>query len=146
MGDHEEERGIQNFKSRLSASQWETKHFGSWTQKLVIQMKDHLGVRAKHQWPYAERQVVDWVVRATMDHGINKHTGLYSTSYSCSLDDSIIALQMYCWHCQHHRLETDIRSISIDDTKNPKVYLNMMLSVYQMLLSDKLKGEFRHDS
>jgi hypothetical protein len=36
--------------------------------------------------------------------------------------------------------------ISIDDNGNAKVYLNMMLSVYQMLLSDKLKGELRHDS
>jgi hypothetical protein len=40
----------------------------------------------------------------------------------------------------------DIRSISNDGTRNAEVYLNMMLSVYQMLLSDKLKGEFRHDS
>jgi hypothetical protein len=30
----------------------------------------------------------------------------------------------------------------MDDTKNAKVYLNMMLSVYRMLLSDKLKDEF----
>jgi hypothetical protein len=40
----------------------------------------------------------------------------------------------------------DIRPISIVDTRNAEVYLNMMLSVYWMLLSDKLKDEFRHDS
>jgi hypothetical protein len=40
----------------------------------------------------------------------------------------------------------DIRSISINGTRNAKVYLNMILSVYQMLRLDKLKGEFRHDS
>jgi hypothetical protein len=33
----------------------------------------------------------------------------------------------------------DIRPISIDDTRNVEVYLNMMLSVYRMLFSDKLK-------
>jgi hypothetical protein len=33
----------------------------------------------------------------------------------------------------------DIRPISIDDTRNVEVYLNMMLSVYRMLLSNKLK-------
>jgi hypothetical protein len=72
--DQKEERGIQNFKSRLCGPEWETKNFGSWTQTLVTQMKDCLGLRPKRQWPYAERQVVDWVLRATMDHGMDKHT------------------------------------------------------------------------
>jgi hypothetical protein len=33
----------------------------------------------------------------------------------------------------------DIRPISIDDIRNAEVYHNMMLSVYRMLLLDKLK-------
>jgi hypothetical protein len=36
----------------------------------------------------------------------------------------------------------DIRPVSIDDIRNVEVYLNMMLSVYWMLLLDKLKDEF----
>jgi hypothetical protein len=36
----------------------------------------------------------------------------------------------------------DIGPISIDDTRNAEVYHNMMLSVYRMLLLDKLKDEF----
>jgi hypothetical protein len=36
----------------------------------------------------------------------------------------------------------DIGSTSIDDTRNAKVYLSMMLSVYRMLLLDKVKDEF----
>jgi hypothetical protein len=40
----------------------------------------------------------------------------------------------------------DIRPISIDDTRNVEVYINMMLNVYRMLLSDKLKDNFQHDS
>jgi hypothetical protein len=36
----------------------------------------------------------------------------------------------------NHRLVIDIRSISKYGTRNAKVYLNMMISAYQMLLSD----------
>jgi hypothetical protein len=77
--DQKDERGIQNFKSHLCGPERETKDFGSWTQMLVTQMlvtqtKDLLGVGPKCQWLYVERQVVDWVVCATIDHGIDVHT------------------------------------------------------------------------
>jgi hypothetical protein len=67
--DQKEEWGIQNFKSLLCGPERETKEFGSWTQT-----KDRLGVRPKCHWRYAGRQVIDWVVYATIDHGIDKHT------------------------------------------------------------------------
>jgi hypothetical protein len=57
--DQKEQRGIQNFKSRLSGPERETKYFGSWTQTLVTQMKGHLVVGPKCEWTYVERQVVD---------------------------------------------------------------------------------------
>jgi hypothetical protein len=49
MEDLEEERGIQNFKSHLSALEREMKDFGSWIQTSLTQTKDHLGVGPKCQ-------------------------------------------------------------------------------------------------
>jgi hypothetical protein len=54
------------------------KDFRSWTQTSVTQMKYRLGVGPKRQWPYVERQVVDSIVCATMDRGIDKHTQDYT--------------------------------------------------------------------
>jgi hypothetical protein len=95
MEDLEEERGIQNFKSHLSALEREMKDFGSWIQTSLTQTKDHLGVGPKCQWPYAKRQDVDWVVYATMDHGIDKHTQDYTLLLTHLMHDPIIALQIY---------------------------------------------------
>jgi hypothetical protein len=67
--DQKEERGIQNFKSRLCGPERETKDFGSWTQTSVTQTNDRLGVGPKRRW---------WVVRATMDHGMEEHTQHYT--------------------------------------------------------------------
>jgi hypothetical protein len=47
--DQEEERRIQNFKSRPFASKQKMNNFGSWTQTSVTQMKERLGVEPKRQ-------------------------------------------------------------------------------------------------
>jgi hypothetical protein len=76
----------------------ETTDFGSWTQTLMTQMKDRLGVEPKRHWPYAKRQLVDWVVRATMDHGMNKHTQDY-TLLHIHVRWMIWLLHYQCTHC-----------------------------------------------